>query len=165
MAEEEEDEIYADIELKTISHGHSTPEMAARFAHAIGLGSGDGSGGSGGVLGRMINDISSSDGHDTKVQITSKSRVKTKSKDNNTGTSGGGGKGKGILLLNHFSSRYADPRSSDEARDVMDKIRQCAVKEYAITAAAAGTASGDSRAEIEVVCAYDLMQYEIRARD
>ncbi|KAJ6258357.1 LOW QUALITY PROTEIN: Zinc phosphodiesterase [Drechslerella dactyloides] len=123
-------ETYEDVKKKTIEHGHSTPEMAADMASKISLGR------NGGVVGKIAVEEAASKG-------------KGKEAD----------KPRGILLLNHFSSRYADPRSSETAAVVMEEIRQCAVRTLEETSAAKDTSE---RQPVEVVCAYDLMQYEIR---
>ena len=86
VAEDETEEI---IEARTRSRGHSTPQMAGRFAKTIGA---------------------------------------------------------RRLALNHFSSRYrGDDDVKEEAKVVMDKIRELAEKEY----------GG------EVVCARDLMTINV----
>ncbi|KAF3934548.1 hypothetical protein ABW19_dt0208766 [Dactylella cylindrospora] len=134
-----EGETYEDVRRKTFEHGHSTPEMAAEFAIGIGIGE------AGGVLGRLVE----SDPEGKK----GKGKADT-------------GEPKGILLLNHFSSRYADPRSSEAAKAIMGAIRESAIettlREAEIKASRNG---GQTGSNIEVVCAYDLMQYEIRASD
>ncbi|KAK6498478.1 hypothetical protein TWF481_011069 [Arthrobotrys musiformis] len=130
--EYKEGETYEDVKKKTIEHGHSTPEMAAEFSISIGLGEG------GGVLGRVIPEQGGDKG---------------KSKDSKDS------KPRGVLLLNHFSSRYADPRSSDVAAATMEAIRESAV---GIFQTAKGT---QMEGGIDVVCSYDLMQFEVRASD
>ncbi|KAK6329923.1 hypothetical protein TWF718_003350 [Orbilia javanica] len=125
-----EGETYEDVKKKTIEHGHSTPEMAAEFGVSIGLGE------VGGVLGRVMAEGNGKKGKSKEVE-----------------------KPKGVLLLNHFSSRYADPRSSDAAAVTMEAIRESAVGAFQ---AMKGT---QSEKGIDVVCAYDLMQFEVRASD
>ncbi|KAK6497123.1 hypothetical protein TWF506_004598 [Arthrobotrys conoides] len=128
--EYKEGETYEDVKRKTIEHGHSTPEMAAEFAVSIGLG------GTGGVLGKIITEENGKKGKSKEVE-----------------------RPKGVLLLNHFSSRYADPRSSDAAAATMEAIRESAIEIFRTTK--------DTKLEgiVDVVCSYDLMQYEVRASD
>ncbi|RVD89122.1 uncharacterized protein DFL_000143 [Arthrobotrys flagrans] len=128
--EYKEGETYEDVRRKTIEHGHSTPEMAAAFAISIGLGN------TGGALGRVITEQNGKGGKSKEVE-----------------------KPRGVLLLNHFSSRYADPRSSDAAAATMEAIRESAVEAVQIVK--------DTQPEgsIDVVCCYDLMQFEVRAGD
>ncbi|KAK6331180.1 hypothetical protein TWF696_003247 [Orbilia brochopaga] len=123
-----EGETYEDVKKKTIEHGHSTPEMAAEVARKINLGA------SGGVVGKIATDEA----------------AKAKEKEIY--------KPKGILLLNHFSARYADPRSSEAAAVIMEEIKQCAVRVLEESLL-------QERPLVQVVCAYDLMQYEIRSSD
>ncbi|KAF3917198.1 hypothetical protein ABW20_dc0106272 [Dactylellina cionopaga] len=127
-----EGETYEDVKKKTIEHGHSTPEMAADFALSIGLGQG------GGIIGRLMGDDKEKKAKGKKIEQP-----------------------KGLLLLNHFSSRYADPRSSGAAADIMEGIRNCAAK---VANESLAIKQDDGQA-IDIVCAYDLMQYEIRASD
>ncbi|KAK6514519.1 hypothetical protein TWF281_004717 [Arthrobotrys megalospora] len=128
-----EGETYEDVKKKTIEHGHSTPEMAAEFAILIGLGE------DGGILGRVMTDQNGKKGKSKEVE-----------------------KPKGVLLLNHFSSRYADPRSSDAAAATMEAIRDSAVEGIKVAHAAK---DAGSEGLIDVVCSYDLMQFEVRASD
>ncbi|KAK6525378.1 hypothetical protein TWF694_005517 [Orbilia ellipsospora] len=145
--EYKEGETYEDVKKKTIEHGHSTPEMAAEFALDIKLAK------NGGVFGTILEDKKQKKG---KVKTTSVS--------------------KGVLLLNHFSSRYADPRlvsqteqdstdprSSETAGTIMEAIRSCAVR--AMENGKQTLENESQRQEIDVICAYDLMQYEVRAGD
>jgi len=148
-ADGSDSESYNTVEIKTISHGHSTPEMAGRFARRIGLGS------HGGIYGHVIDAISetasaAAEGANVKKEKTEDKKKKKERKI-----------AKGVLLLNHFSSRYADPRSSQEAREVMDEIGLCALKGYREIE----QAKEETMTEIGVVCSYDLMSYEIRAVD
>ncbi|KAF3921799.1 hypothetical protein AA313_de0203668 [Arthrobotrys entomopaga] len=129
-----EGETYDDVKRKTIEHGHSTPEMAAEFALKIKLGY------NGGVLGETL-------------EGSHKKKGKGKSDDHS----------KGVLLLNHFSSRYADPHSSEAAARIMKAIRTCAT--HAVHDGRKNPENIGQKQEIDVICAYDLMQYEIRASD
>ncbi|KAK6360866.1 hypothetical protein TWF730_006982 [Orbilia blumenaviensis] len=131
--EYKEGETYEDVKKKTIEHGHSTPEMAAEFAVSIRLGDG------GGILGRVMGEQNGKKGKSKEAE-----------------------KSKGLLLLNHFSSRYADPRSSEAAAETMEAIKESAVQGVRISKDAQVPQIEGS---IDVVCAYDLMQVEVRASD